>query len=216
MGNKPCSFCATGFDTKSGQWSFIFCFIARKRFAVGLAEGHRMTLVIHSSRTVASWDQPWNLNLLTGNNDIVVEGSHLLPKTLRGSLFQTMFTAVVSFPFAHHDAFLAHKDEKDHAICHLSCPNNKHFGNSDFIQRRIWKKQISSVYLSSDKMAVKLLFMWNETYWQLDPYSNLSNLCSSTWELDWGSLFLQRLRGCGDIVCDRPWGQNTIRDLRAV
>lgn len=112
-----CTSCATGFDTKSGQWSLIFCFNAKNRFAVGLAEGHTVMLVIHSSRTVVSWEQPWNLNLLAGNNDIVVEGSHLLPKTLAESLFQTIFTTVVSFPFAHHDPFLAHKDEKDHAIC---------------------------------------------------------------------------------------------------
>lgn len=147
---EPCTSCATGFDTKSGQWSLIFCFNAKNRFAVGLAEGHTVMLVIHSSRTVVSWEQPWNLNLLAGNNDIVVEGSHLLPKTLAGSLFQTIFTTVVSFPFAHHDPFLAHKDEKDHAICHFSWPNIKNFGNSDFNQKRLWKKQISFVHLSSD------------------------------------------------------------------
>lgn len=136
--------------TWSAQWSLIFCFNARNRFAVGLAEGHTLMLVIHSSRTVVSWELPWNRNLLTGNNDIVVEGSHLLPKTLCGSLFQTMLTTVVSFPFAHHDPFLAHKDEKNHAICHFSCPNNKNFGNSYFTQKMLWKKQINSLHLSSD------------------------------------------------------------------
>lgn len=150
MGNKPCTSCAIGFDMKSGQWSLIFCFNAKNRFAVGLAEGHTLTLVIHSSRTGVSRDQRCNLNLLTGNNDIVVEGSHLLPKTLSGGLFQTKFTTVVSFPFAHHGPFLAHKDEKDHEIWHFSCPNNKNFGNSDFTQKRLWKKQISSIHLSND------------------------------------------------------------------
>jgi len=72
---------------------------ARNRLAVGLAEGHSVMLVTHGSRTLVSWVQSWNLNLLTGNNDIVVEGSHLLPETLSGSLLQTMFTTDVSFPF---------------------------------------------------------------------------------------------------------------------
>lgn len=107
MGKASTTF-TSGFDMKSGQWSLIFWLNARNRLAVGLAEGCLEMLVIHGSRTVVSWEQSWNLNLLTGNNDIVVEGSHLLPETLSGSLFQTMFTTDVSSPFSHQDPFLAH------------------------------------------------------------------------------------------------------------